>query len=162
MRLSFRNDLPKSERSGEYSLRTTAKHHPKTASMNPDKTQSGYALLWKIIMKFDGSEEMIVLGEDLLCWKERPEFLSRCPSLRYRTIFITPSYRFQEIFTPRLHISYSDSLNSFELSYAAFSSKWLAFRAIGPKDLVLSKHMSKLYLQAQTVGNSAVILHFSF
>ncbi|VDK70631.1 unnamed protein product [Litomosoides sigmodontis] len=41
IRLSFRNDLPKSEGSGEYSLKTTAKHHPKTAPMNPDETQSG-------------------------------------------------------------------------------------------------------------------------
>lgn len=44
IRLSFHNDLPKSEGSGEYSSKkTVAKHHPKTLFVSPDRTQSGYA-----------------------------------------------------------------------------------------------------------------------
>ncbi|VBB27435.1 unnamed protein product [Acanthocheilonema viteae] len=41
IRLSFHNDLPKSEGSGEYSHKPTAKHHPRTPFISPDRTQSG-------------------------------------------------------------------------------------------------------------------------
>uniref|UniRef100_A0A915PX68 Uncharacterized protein n=1 Tax=Setaria digitata TaxID=48799 RepID=A0A915PX68_9BILA len=41
IRLSFHNELPKSEGSAENSFKTTAKHRPKTLFMKPDGTQSG-------------------------------------------------------------------------------------------------------------------------
>lgn len=40
IRLSFHNELPKSEGSGEYSLKATAKHRPKTLFIGPDRAKS--------------------------------------------------------------------------------------------------------------------------
>uniref|UniRef100_A0A0R3RG96 Secreted phosphoprotein 1 n=1 Tax=Elaeophora elaphi TaxID=1147741 RepID=A0A0R3RG96_9BILA len=41
IRLSFHNDLPKSEGSVEHSSKATAKHHSKILFTSPDRTQSG-------------------------------------------------------------------------------------------------------------------------
>ncbi|EFO22067.1 hypothetical protein LOAG_06417 [Loa loa] len=75
VRLSFHNDLPKSEGSGENSPKTTVKHHAKTLFMVPERTQSGISgsknLLPSKCLPKTLHEAKTVVGKSLIVGSEK-------------------------------------------------------------------------------------------